>query len=353
MRCAVPRENLSHFCRSELNVPEHPTFRALARDFAVELEPSLPQPMLPELLLNFTLAAELQLRTQRAVHARGRALPRLTTEEAASEAFLRRPQLVVFVSGGGSDTRAAEGAAGAAGAAGANPELLSEEGVQLLLGTVVPDLLQLLLHCSTHSGPEASVANAIQELVQRVLKLSVRVARPGGASSISVLRFLNESHNERALLCLQALSLSFLLSAYELLRRQGQGSFWLDFSRDLNLDGSRAGRRQALERRWAPVLEAPGEPYQLPRDHQSHVPEDSLGVCRRLVESFSGALDSFKRRTPSLTRDVANLFLPALESMVEKIAVYKVMVRGVSPQDHQHVKKACDACVLSLMRDAR
>ena len=52
------------FCATELDIAEHPTFRAVARGYATELGPSLPQPLLPELLVNFTLGAEMQRRHQ-------------------------------------------------------------------------------------------------------------------------------------------------------------------------------------------------------------------------------------------------------------------------------------------------
>ena len=46
-RCGVPRI-ANGFCESQLNVPEYPTFRAVASGHASELGPSLPQPLLPE-----------------------------------------------------------------------------------------------------------------------------------------------------------------------------------------------------------------------------------------------------------------------------------------------------------------
>ena len=58
LRCGVPRE-AGGWCETELSVFEHPTFRAVARGFASELGPSLPQPLLPELLVNFTLGEDL------------------------------------------------------------------------------------------------------------------------------------------------------------------------------------------------------------------------------------------------------------------------------------------------------
>lgn len=95
-RCGVPRV-ANGFCVTEFNIPEHPTFRAVAAGFASELEPSMPQPLLPELLVNFTVGAELQLRRQREHASR---VPNLTLAEARSDAFVASPQLVVFVSDG-------------------------------------------------------------------------------------------------------------------------------------------------------------------------------------------------------------------------------------------------------------
>ena len=87
-------------------MPEHPTFRALAHGFASELGPSLPQPLLPELLVNFTVRAELELRQQRATHGRGAAVPKLTAEHAGapqpSTASLSLPRLTAARSAAGS-----------------------------------------------------------------------------------------------------------------------------------------------------------------------------------------------------------------------------------------------------------
>lgn len=103
VRCAVPRVPLNEWCSKELQVPEHPTFRALAHGFSLELSISLPQPMVPELLVNFTIRAELQLRRHRERIRRGASVARLTPQQAASEEFIREPQLVVFVSGNSSE----------------------------------------------------------------------------------------------------------------------------------------------------------------------------------------------------------------------------------------------------------
>ena len=100
VRCAVPREGPNTWCGKELKVPEHPTFRALARGFATELGVSLPQPMVPELIYNFTVRAALQLRRQRLTEVRGESLPALSLESASSEEFVGAPQLVVFVDAG-------------------------------------------------------------------------------------------------------------------------------------------------------------------------------------------------------------------------------------------------------------
>lgn len=91
-RCGVPRV-AGGFCEKELHVPEHPTFRAVARGYATELGPSLPQPLLPELLVNFTLGAELQRRRAQEALRRTRWL---TLAAARSTDFIDYPQLVVF-----------------------------------------------------------------------------------------------------------------------------------------------------------------------------------------------------------------------------------------------------------------
>ena len=114
VRCNVERKP-GGYCETELSVPEHPTFRAFARGFATELGPSLPQPLLPELLVNFTIRAELELRQQRALHSRGATVRVLTPEHAASAAFVSTPQLVLFRSTNCSLCDLAQGAIAALG----------------------------------------------------------------------------------------------------------------------------------------------------------------------------------------------------------------------------------------------
>ena len=114
VRCNVERKP-GGYCETELSVPEHPTFRAFARGFATELGPSLPQPLLPELLVNFTIRAELELRQQRALHSRGATVRVLTPEHAASAAFVSTPQLVLFRSTNCSLCDLAQGALAALG----------------------------------------------------------------------------------------------------------------------------------------------------------------------------------------------------------------------------------------------
>ena len=114
VRCNVERKP-GGYCETELSVPEHPTFRAFAQGFATELGPSLPQPLLPELLVNFTIRAELELRQQRALHSRGATVRVLTPEHAASAAFKATPQLVLFRSINCSLCDLAQGAVAALG----------------------------------------------------------------------------------------------------------------------------------------------------------------------------------------------------------------------------------------------
>ena len=114
VRCNVERKP-GGYCETELSVPEHPTFRAFAQGFATELGPSLPQPLLPELLVNFTIRAELELRQQRALHSRGATVRVLTPEHAASAAFVSTPQLVLFRSTNCSLCDLAQGAIAALG----------------------------------------------------------------------------------------------------------------------------------------------------------------------------------------------------------------------------------------------
>ncbi|EOD28638.1 hypothetical protein EMIHUDRAFT_456958 [Emiliania huxleyi CCMP1516] len=84
LRCGVPRK------------PGGWREACCSSGFALELGPSLPQPLLPELLVNFTLRAAADLRRQRAAAQRGKGLRQLTPAAAASADFVASPQLVLF-----------------------------------------------------------------------------------------------------------------------------------------------------------------------------------------------------------------------------------------------------------------
>eukprot|EP00965_Chrysotila_dentata_P199952 6179687-Pleurochrysis_carterae.AAC.1 len=87
VRCSADKDSM-HFCR-EQQVPETPSFRAVARDFVVDFEPSLPQPLLPELLVNFSLRAQDAFRQQRFLRARAKTLLPLDVGAARGEAFVK------------------------------------------------------------------------------------------------------------------------------------------------------------------------------------------------------------------------------------------------------------------------